>query len=299
MTTGLPTLSQIQSWDVEHLIDAANHWEATADRWDSAFGDIWQQSIGMDWRGAANDALMDRTTADKTLVARKSEPLREAAKIARVGAGDIDAAKRAALYKVDDTYEAGFIVGEDLSVTDTRSSKNAAKQAARQAQAQAFSGDLRHRAAYLSALDSEVGTKLTSTAGDVGSASFTEKPINMPDRNGQIHLVDFKQNGPEPAPQPVSSDGSIKLPPRTTPPPVMVIDASPPGTTDTPTRHGVGFPNCPPEAVIGHALEVLGGGAGAALGIAGEAPTLGGATLGVLAGGSAVWNGIEGLEQCK
>lgn len=133
MATGLPTLSQIQSWDVEHLIDAANHWEATADRWDSAFGDIWQQSIDMDWQGAANDALMDRTTADKTLVAGKSEPLREAAKIARVGAGDIDAAKRAALYKVDDTREAGFMVGEDLSVTDTRSSKNAAAQAERPA----------------------------------------------------------------------------------------------------------------------------------------------------------------------
>src|SRR5437588_671695 len=78
ITTGLPTLSQIQAWDTEHLIDAAEHWYATADRWDGVYGQVWQQSLGMDWRGQARDALVDRTTIDKTTVMGHSDRLREA-----------------------------------------------------------------------------------------------------------------------------------------------------------------------------------------------------------------------------
>jgi hypothetical protein len=30
MATGLPALSQIHAWDVNHLIEAAEHWHSTA-----------------------------------------------------------------------------------------------------------------------------------------------------------------------------------------------------------------------------------------------------------------------------
>jgi hypothetical protein len=131
----------------------------------------------MDWQGQAREALVERTTADKATVTLKSDQLREAALIARKGAGDVSAAQRSVLYKVDDAHQAGFVVGEDLSVTDTRTSRNAAELAQRQAQAQAFSGDIRSHAAQLLAADSEVGSKLTATASDVGSLTFDEKPI--------------------------------------------------------------------------------------------------------------------------
>ena len=68
MATGLPTLSQIHDWDVDHLIEAAEHWHSTADRWESVYGQVWQQAIGMDWHGQARDALIDRTTADRAVV---------------------------------------------------------------------------------------------------------------------------------------------------------------------------------------------------------------------------------------
>ena len=48
MATGLPTLSQIHAWDVDHLIEAAEHWHSTADRWESVYGQVWQHAIGMD-----------------------------------------------------------------------------------------------------------------------------------------------------------------------------------------------------------------------------------------------------------
>ncbi|MBV8180472.1 MAG: hypothetical protein JO045_17065 [Mycobacterium sp.] len=206
----MPTLSQIRAWDVDHLIEAADHWTATADRWDDVYGQVWQQSLSMDWQGQARDALVKRTTADRATVTPKSDQLREAALTARKGAGDISAVRRSVLYKVDDAHQAGFVVGEDLSVSDTRTSRNAAELAQRQAQAQTFSADIRSRAAQLIAADSEVGTKLTATAGDVGSLTFDEKPITYngkpihvgaDPRNGTIRLVDWKQ-APTPTPSP-------------------------------------------------------------------------------------------------
>jgi hypothetical protein len=210
LTIGLPTLPQIYAWDVDHLSEAADHWDSTANRWDDVYGQVWQQSLGMDWEGQARDALVERTTSDKAMVTRKSDRLRKAAQIAREGAGDISAVHRSALYKVADAHQAGFVVGEDLSVTDTQTSSNAAELAARQAQAQAFAADIRSRAARLVATDSEVGTKLTATAGDVGRLTFDEKPIKYngkptrggaDPRNGTIQLVDWKQ-APTPTPSP-------------------------------------------------------------------------------------------------
>lgn len=160
---------------------------------------MWQQAIGMDWHGQAHDALIDRTTADQAMVSSKADQLREASLTARKGAGDISAAQRSVLYKVDDAHQAGFVVGEDLSLTDTQRSRNAAELAARQAQAQALAADIRSRAAQLLAADSEVGAKLTATAGDVGSLNFNEKPVA---HDGKIQLVDWKQ-----APAPTPSSG--------------------------------------------------------------------------------------------
>jgi hypothetical protein len=168
----LPTLSQIKSWDVDHLAEAALHWSAAADRWESTFHEAWQQSNAVNWKGYAANALQDRTSTDKSLVGSKADQLRQAAAIARKGAGDIDAAQRRVVYAVEDADNAGFRVGEDLSVIDKRNSKNAQERAARQAQAQTFAADIRNRAAALVALDKEVAANLAGPAGDVGNITF-------------------------------------------------------------------------------------------------------------------------------
>jgi hypothetical protein len=202
--TGLPTLSSMRAWGVEHLTDAADQWTATADRWENTFVQVWQQSRGLPWDGHAADALHERTYADKTMVVRKADQLREAATIARRGASDIDAAKRRVMYAVEDAHNAGFIVGEDLSVTDTRSSRDAAERAVRQSQAQVFAADIRQRAASLAGLDQEVGGNITAAAGDVGTTTFTEKPITYDGKEAKIRLVGngFKQADPKQPPNP-------------------------------------------------------------------------------------------------
>lgn len=302
MATGLPTLSQIQAWDTEHLIDAAEHWDATADRWDGVYGQVWQQSLGMDWQGQARDALVDRTTTDKTTVTGNSDQLREASQTARNGAGDISAVQRSVLYKVDDARQAGFVVGEDLSVADTQTSSNAAELTARQAQAQAFSTDIRSRAGQLVATDSEVGKNLITTAGDVGSLTFNEKPITVDGKpyevtanpqKGTIQLVGhgFKQDGPDPSPTPQPDPPTVKLPPRTGPAPVQIITAAP--------EH----PNDPlPKCDGGEESVILGEGVAGALGIAGGLTatpfTLGGGLAPVAGGLAAIGDAIRRIGQC-
>ena len=134
------TLSQIRAWSTDHLVDAATYWNKTADQWEDVFVQMRNQSYAMAWQGAGGDGLRQRTGADLPTVSAKADQLRQAAGIARNGASEISAAQRRVLYAVEDAQNAGFTVGEDFSVTDTRASTTAAEQAARQAQAQAFAG---------------------------------------------------------------------------------------------------------------------------------------------------------------
>src|ERR1700733_3839462 len=221
VATGLPTRSSIQAWDVQHLTDAADHWEGTADRWENASLQVWQEAHGLNWQGQTRDALIERVTNDKTTVMSKADQLREAAQIARTGAGDISAAQRRVLYGIEDAHNAGFVVGEDLSVNDTRTSSNPAELAARQAQAQTLAADIRERAAQLVGVDTEVGSNITGAAGNVGDATFTETPVTSGGQNGTIQMAGhgFKQDPQLPSPPPAPPPGPppVKLPPNRRP----------------------------------------------------------------------------------
>lgn len=188
-----PTLSQLETWDTDHLIDAATYWTKTADQWDDAFTQMRNQSHAMGWEGVGGDALRTQTTGDLATVSAKADQLRKAAQIARTGASNISAAQRQTLYAIDDAQNAGFQVGEDLSVTDTRTSRNAAEAAARQAQAQTFAASINARAAQLLGVETETSGQLTAAAGDVGTMNFAGG-------HSGVQLMDFNPNPGSPPP---------------------------------------------------------------------------------------------------
>ncbi|SPM43627.1 transmembrane protein [Mycobacterium numidiamassiliense] len=218
-----PTLSQLESWDTDHLINAATYWTTTANKWEDTFAQVRIQSQTMGWDGQGGDALRARTGADLTSVTTQADQLRNAAQVARTGASNISAAQRQALYAVEDAQNAGFQVGEDLSVTDTRSSGSAAEQAARQAQAQTFAANINQRAAQLLGVETETSGQLTTAAGSVGAMNFAgapksgaaatnpgggavngpryENPVTTSPANGKpnIRLVDNLTGPPDPA----------------------------------------------------------------------------------------------------
>ncbi|ORV64193.1 hypothetical protein AWC07_15525 [Mycobacterium gastri] len=203
------SLSQIRAWSTEHLVDAAGYWSRTADQWEDVFLQMRNQSYSIAWEGAGGDALRQRTGADLPVVNSKADQLRQAAGIARDGASDISAAQRRVMFAVEDAQNAGFNVGEDLSVTDTRTSSTPAEKAARQAQAEAFAGDIRSRAEQLESADLRVAGALTAATAGLGNVSFT------PAHSGNgIQLVDFNQNsGPE-SPPPFAPWDTPDGPPR-------------------------------------------------------------------------------------
>lgn len=204
------TLSQIRGWSTDHLTNAAGYWTKTADQWEDAFLTMRNQSHTMVWKGAGGDALRQRTGADYTLVSGKADSLRQAAGVARSGASDITSAKRSALNAVEDAQNAGFDVGEDLSVSYDDHGGSAAEQAARQAKAVELASQIWSRAGQLEATDQKVAGQLTTATAGVGNGGFAQaSPSNPPGhapatKNNGVKLVDFTQdnnaNGPTPPP---------------------------------------------------------------------------------------------------
>lgn len=187
------TLSQIRGWTTDHLTNAAGYWSQTADQWDDVFLTMRNQSQSIAWKGAGGDALRQRTGADYTLVSDKADKLRQAAGIARSGASDISSAKRSALNAVEDAENAGFDVGEDLSVSYDDDGGSAAEEAARQAQAEEFAGKIWSSAAQLEATDQKVAGQITAAASDLGNSGFA------PGHKGSgVELADFDRNQPPP-----------------------------------------------------------------------------------------------------
>lgn len=175
--SSFPGLSELVSWPTEHLVGAAQRWTAAADRWTEVFGQVWQDSVSVDWQADAADALRNRTTMDRAKVNGLSEQLYDAARVARGGASGLEAASSRVRYAVQDARQAGFRVGQDLSVTDRYSGLPAAQRVARQAQARAFAGDIHQRATQLVELDQQVAGRIGGALSGVGGVSFPEAPV--------------------------------------------------------------------------------------------------------------------------
>ena len=69
----VPTLSEIQAYTTDHLIDAADHWDGLADRWEDAHWQVRNQAHVLDWQGAAADALRARTRSDYTVAGGQAD----------------------------------------------------------------------------------------------------------------------------------------------------------------------------------------------------------------------------------
>lgn len=173
------SLTEVRAYTTTHLAEAAEHWNALADHRESIFGDAYDRARSLSWEGEGAEALREHLEWDYRKAKGSADDLREAANIARAGAGDLDYMHRRVLDKLSEADEAGFAVGEDWSVTSTRQPATLDEHLALQAQAAEFSSDLRQHASDLTAADDRVGSRLgNATAGE-----------------GKIMFTDFKQDG--------------------------------------------------------------------------------------------------------
>jgi hypothetical protein len=241
--TPLPTLSQIRNWDTEHLSQAAEDWEAEAQRWETTYEQDYQRVAETDWQGRGREAALERAGLDLVKVRGPAWQLREAATAARYGFAQQNGAKELALDAVADAEQAGFSPTEDLSVTDRQTGGSAATRAARQAQAQALAAQIRHRAALLVASNQEIAAKITAAAGNIGGFRFDEPTgaatTRSTQKNNGIQLVDnkpWKQDPPPPPQPPRRPEG---LPPEGVRPPVPgKLTPGPPSRPSQQSRGG-------------------------------------------------------------
>ena len=173
---GLPTRSEIESWDTSDLDNAATRWRVLAAGSEELFAQHRHNITaagGTAWTGDARDAAIDRVTADMGVVRNQGDIQREAANIAEDGSRDIQAATRDVLNAIADAEADGFRVGEDLSVTDTRRadlSTMAKRHTARQEHAE----DIRWNAERLLQADAYLGERLQAKADELEGVRFAE-----------------------------------------------------------------------------------------------------------------------------
>ncbi|HEY0226017.1 MAG TPA: colicin D domain-containing protein [Mycobacterium sp.] len=118
----------------------------------------------------AAEAAQESAFADLVQVRGLADVLHESSAIARRGAETLDSVRRSVLDAVEEADSAGYVVGEDLSVTPPRGGVAAA------AQAQLYAASIQSRAAELVAQDAEIAAKITTATAPLNSVTFPETP---------------------------------------------------------------------------------------------------------------------------
>lgn len=199
---GIPELSQVLAWPTQHLTEAADYWETIAGRSYTVANEIWRDSLSVDWRGRGADAFHASTHADMLETSAVADQLQVAAKIARNGVSDLSAARTRVRYVVEDAVRAGFDVRQDMSVTDPWTGGSMAQREARQAQAQAYAGDIRQRAAQVVAVDQQIADKITAAMAGIRD-TFPQAPgPEEPQPKPKIQGVDHDRFKEDPPPSP-------------------------------------------------------------------------------------------------
>jgi hypothetical protein len=155
--------------------------------------------------------------------------------VAKNAAKQIDFTRRLVLNAVGEAHAQGFVVGEDLGVTDKYASATPAERTARLAQAQALATDTRAKAIELVAVDQQFASQIVSAATGLGDLVIAEAPA-QDGRDNTVQAVDFREAPPPPGtPEPPPHRG---LPPEGVDPPVAG-DLNP-GPASRPSEAGKG-----------------------------------------------------------
>jgi len=103
-----------------------------------------------------------------------ADTLSDAATIARRGADQLDYLKHQAIEAIEEAREAGLIVGENLSVTDTGKYNGLRVAAVRR-----FAAMIAARAAALSTADKDIAARISAATSELSDRRFSESPENV------------------------------------------------------------------------------------------------------------------------
>jgi hypothetical protein len=209
---GVPSLSQIQCWTADYLIEAADHWKRSAVIWSEAYDDAFrevQSPGGSHWVGAGAEAAKQLVDGDRSRVAAAVDDLHVTATMARAASSDLTATRANLLNAVAAAEADGFTVGEDYSVRSVQRGLSPADAAARKALAETHAAAIRSGVFALAALDKHAAASITTAAAGVQSMSFGSDGGGA--RQNPVQATDWK-TGPFPH-QPPPRDPGLPQPP--------------------------------------------------------------------------------------
>jgi uncharacterized protein YukE len=180
---GLPTVSQIQGWQTDHLSAAAKRWKMAADTWTTVYGEIAEAlpaPHGTVWQGDASQAAQARMTNDRTSVQALAERLRAGSQVAESGGNAVNAAKREVLLVIGMANTMGFEVRDDLSVVDRMVGLPLPARQLRRQQANLLATNVRMGAAQLAAVDQLVARDINRATPGFDAVDFSRSPIVGP-----------------------------------------------------------------------------------------------------------------------
>lgn len=168
-------LSEVMAYNTtEDFITAAQHLESVATHREDTYFDVRQRAAGVQWTGVSADALHDQIAHDLRRATHTSDDLREAARVARTGASDVDYAHRQMLYKLQDVQADGYSVAEGYVTTDIKPSGGLLEQAQRQQKALEHTADLQYKATQFAETDARAGARLQTAVGGEGKVQFVD-----------------------------------------------------------------------------------------------------------------------------
>lgn len=164
----LPTLQWLENYDTAPLAAGAAQWRATAQAWNDFVTRLARDILrpgGTDWTGAGADAAQGAVDKAQFVVRAEVEKLNTAADTAVFGKDQLDGLHRKTMAFIRDARDDDFLVGSDLSVTDTRTYSRddiyaPKQQYMRAQQAESYVEDIQFHAAQLLAMDREYGRRL-------------------------------------------------------------------------------------------------------------------------------------------
>ncbi|XTP35768.1 WXG100 family type VII secretion target [Mycobacterium sp. TJFP1] len=188
----LPSRSDIDGWvlAINGLSASAGDFRAAANGLEStADAHVRQMSVpgGTAWEGDAADAAHESAYADRGVIYRVADHLREMARVANSGAQDLNSLRDRALDAISEAEMDSFKVTDQLAVVDTRRYVHGEAEllAARTVRAREHQEYIAARALALASEDAKVGTSLR--AGAAALAGMT--PLDWSPRSA-AQMVD-------------------------------------------------------------------------------------------------------------
>jgi hypothetical protein len=197
------TRVDIEAWSTEHLDTAATHWASTAQAWEDHFTSIHNGVLrpgGTVWEGQAAEAAAERTWGDLVKVRGAVDALHAASGHATNGASDVAWSKRQVLDAIADAEDAGFTVGQDLSVTDPNVTPLMRGSAQRQQQATEHADAIQAAVQALVKADKQTADRIHGVLAPLGEFGFPDdgKQQDPTVKAAGFHTV--KEAPPQPPP---------------------------------------------------------------------------------------------------